>query len=391
MSTAPLEIVVAGHLCLDVIPAFPDKGAPLSSILQPGRLIEVGAPLLSAGGAVSNTGLALHALGVRTRLVGRVGDDLFGTALLGLLERRDPVLASGLFVRSGVPTSYTVVMSPPGVDRIFLHCPGANDALRPDEIDLTLLADARVVHFGYPPLMRQTYVDGGQGLGRLFEALRARGQLVSLDMAQPDPASEAGRVDWTAWMAEVLPHVDLFAPSLDEICFMLGIPLSEQAPLDLALLDAVADRLVALGARIVALKLGDAGLYLRTSDEPEAMRTALAGLDPPSWLGRQLLAPCFRVHVAGTTGSGDATIAGLLAALVRGLGAEEAVTMGVAVGACSVEQPDASSGIPPWAAVEKRLRGGWEPCREPWLDGPWPGAGGPPWRGPRDRRPAPAP
>ncbi len=48
-------------------------------------------------------------------------------------------------------------------------------------------------------------------------------------------------------------------------------------------------------------------------------------------------APCFDVEVVGTTGSGDATIAGFLSALLRDASPEEAMTMAVAVGACNVE------------------------------------------------------
>ena len=72
-----VEVVVAGHVSLDVFPAL--RG---SVTLEPGRLVEVGPAAFSTGGAVANTGLALHRLGVPVRLVGRVGADLFGRAVL---------------------------------------------------------------------------------------------------------------------------------------------------------------------------------------------------------------------------------------------------------------------------------------------------------------------
>ena len=69
-------------------------------------------------------------------------------------------------------------------------------------------------------------------------------------------------------------------------------------------------------------------------------------------------AAVFKVpEVGGTTGSGDATIAGFLASVSKGLGPEEALTMAVAVGACCVEAPDATSGIRPWSETQKRVRG----------------------------------
>ena len=47
------------------------------------------------------------------------------------------------------------------MDRSFLHCPGANDTFGPEDIDVERLAGVSLFHFGYPPLMRRMYSDGG--------------------------------------------------------------------------------------------------------------------------------------------------------------------------------------------------------------------------------------
>ncbi|MEI8197421.1 MAG: carbohydrate kinase family protein, partial [Phycisphaerae bacterium] len=89
------EIAVVGHVCLDVIPTFltgPGDGVALA----PGTLVKVGPAVRSTGGAVSNTGLALHRLGVGVRLVGKVGADLFGREVLAILEAQGVGLASGM-------------------------------------------------------------------------------------------------------------------------------------------------------------------------------------------------------------------------------------------------------------------------------------------------------
>ena len=80
--TNSYEAVVAGHLCLDILPQL--AGIPAGEFLKlfaPGRLVEVGPASLMTGGPVSNTGLALHKLGIATRLMGKVGADLFGQAV----------------------------------------------------------------------------------------------------------------------------------------------------------------------------------------------------------------------------------------------------------------------------------------------------------------------
>ena len=63
--------------------------------------------------------------------------------------------------------------------------------------------------------------------------------------------------------------------------------------------------------------------------------------------------------MVGTTGSGDSTIAGFLAALLRGMSPEQAITAAVAVGVCNVEAADALGGIRPWDATLGRVAAGW--------------------------------
>src|SRR5262249_11659727 len=151
-------------------------------------------------------------------------------------------------------SSYTVVISPPGVDRTFLHCTGANDTFVADDVDYDRLAGARLFHFGYPTLMRSIYADGGQQMETIFRRVKERGLMTSLNMSYPDPQSEAGQVDWRAWLQRVLPFVDVYLPSLDETRLMLK---STATPSELS------KQLRDWGAGIVGLKLGEQGLYVR--------------------------------------------------------------------------------------------------------------------------------
>jgi hypothetical protein len=115
-----------------------------------------------------------------------------------------------------------------------------------------------------------------------------------------------------------------------------------------------------MGAKIVGLKVGHRGLYLRTTS-----MTALAqmGRGQPAklmtWANRELWAPCFATQVVGTTGSGDATISGFLMGLLRGMSPEAALSAACAVGACSVEAADAFSGIRSWPETMERIAAGW--------------------------------
>ncbi len=366
------DAVVAGHLCLDVIPSFnQSRTTGQKAPLLPGGLVLVGPATFATGGPVSNTGLSLLKLGISTRLMGKVGGDMFGQTIRQLIAAHGPEAAAGMIIDPVAHSSYTFVISAPGVDRTFFHYPGPNDTFSADDIRYDLLPHARLFHFGYPPIMKLMYDNDGQQLERIFRQAKASGITTSLDTAQPDLTSPAGHANWNAIFARTLPHVDIFLPSIEELLLMTrrdtfhalraadphGDLLTQLTP---QLLTNVSDELLAHGVKIVALKLGHRGLYLRT-----APAAALASMgrarpaDAAAWANRELWAPCFQTDVVGTTGAGDATIAGFLAGLLRGLPPEEAITTAVAVGACNVEAPDALGGVQSWDATRRRIKNGW--------------------------------
>ncbi len=339
-------------------------------MLEPGRLVVVGPVAISTGGVVANTGIALHRLGVRVRLLAKVGADLFGRAVLDALAARDGELAADMIVSPKDITSYTIVINPPSVDRSFLHCPGANQTFSAQDVRYDLLAGVRVFHFGYPPLMREMYAADGAQLRGMFERVHSAGPATSLDLCALDPESEAGHVPWERVLSRTLPFVDIFAPSIGELLFILDRPAHARLEAG-ADLSAVVDRqrlaqfgdvLLGMGVAVAVIKLGDQGLYLRTARDAARVGAFCdrIGLAADAWRGREVLAPCFAARsVAGTTGSGDCTIAGLLAALLRGEDPADAATSAAAVGACSVEGVDPTSAIPPWPHVAARLADGW--------------------------------
>jgi sugar/nucleoside kinase (ribokinase family) len=365
----PRRAIVAGHICLDIIPDVSAiEPGTFNANFRPGHLLEAGAATLSTGGPVSNTGLALHKLGVPVRLIAKVGDDSFGHVVTRIIDAIDPELLSGMELDPQAITSYSVIISPPHIDRIFLHCPGANHDFGSDDVSTAQLAQADLLHFGYPPLMRRIYSNGGRELAELMGRAQAIGVTTSIDLCYPDPHSEAGRLDWVALFRSVLPHVDVFAPSLEELLFMLrrktfdeltarGSVVDQATP---ELLHDISDELIGLGVKIVLIKLGARGAYLRTADVIAIDQLGRAApTDRAAWADRELWTPCFEVDVVGTTGSGDATIAGFLTALLRDASPATAMTMAVAVGACNVEAADALSSVRSWEDTTRRIAQGW--------------------------------
>lgn len=367
-----LSAVVAGHICLDIIPQIGGTAEEFRSSFQPGRLAVVGPALFGTGGAASNTGLAMHRLGIDVRIMGKVGDDFIGEMIRQILVQNGRGPAAGMIIDQGVHSSYTVIISPPDIDRSFLHYPGANDTFGANDVRYNVVSGVSLFHFGYPPLMARMYAEDGAELEEMYRGAKATGVTTSLDTAAPDPNSPAGRgANWPAILRRTLPFVDVFLPSFEELLFMLrrktydrlaaetgGALLEAATP---ALLHDVSDELLSLGVKVAGIKLGHLGFYLRTG--PAASMENMGRSCPQdvaAWAGQELWAPCFRVQVVGTAGSGDCTIAGFLSALLRELPPTQAAAMAVAVGACNVEAADTLSGIRSWDETSERVRAGWE-------------------------------
>ncbi|MCE5260050.1 MAG: carbohydrate kinase family protein [Chloroflexi bacterium] len=391
------DAVVAGHLCIDIMPEIDAQTARSSTFLAPGRLTEVSGVVFSTGGAVSNTGQALYKLGINVRLAARVGDDALGNLIRETLGRTNPAFSAMPGVGCGEPSSFTLVIAPPGIDRTFLHCPGTNNTFGAEDIDEALLGEVRLFHFGYPPLLRRMYADDGLELTAIFKRAKAQGATTSLDMSLPDISKPSGQANWPLILKRALPYVDLFMPSIEELLLMLRrqryMELIETVgaggmlqALSTAEIVGLAEEAMALGAKIVVVKLGNRGVYIRTNG-----RLADLGRGDPAdlanWRSRELWAPCFKVHVVSTAGSGDATIAGFLAGMLKGQTLEAAANSAVGVGACNVEAMDTTSGIRSWDETQARIRAGWAKLEvttpgEGWVWDPAASL----WHSPRDKK-----
>jgi len=371
MKTDAPEVIVAGHLCLDILTPLPSGTA----FPDAGRTVEVGRLSLSPGGAVANVGLSLLRLGIAADLAANIGDDPLGDLLETLLSRAAGSGLTGVSRVAGQSTSYTLVFTSPETDRAFLHHPGVNDVFGLSSIDSDALCIARLLYFGYPPLMRHIYLDGGREFAARLRAVRDRGLFTVLDMALPDPDSESGAVDWSGFLKNVLPHVDVFCPSFDELAFMLdrrswSLQSAPRMSPGSPWVRHLAEHVLDLGTPIVAVKLGPQGVYLRTGsieNRPTECRVPLS----EDWGGRELWAPSFRVNAVGTTGAGDAAVAGFVAGLLKGLSPEKTLTLAVAVGACAVESADALGGVLSLPETLRRIRSGWPQTVEAVQDPTW--------------------
>jgi len=368
MTRRDIDAVVAGHLCLDIAPAFGEvSGATVGEIFRPGKLLEVGSAQFSTGGPVSNTGLALRRLGITVSLMGKCGDDPFGQIVLELLREEAPGAEAGTRVLKGENTSYTIALVPPGIDRIFLHCPGSNDTFGPEDVNLNIVSRARLFHFGYPPLMKRMYSAGGEELRAIMESASQAGAITSLDMALPDPDSEAGRADWRSILRKTLPYVAIFLPSVEEILFMLRRERFDELTggeggvmegLTADDLEWLGKECVDMGAGIVVIKCGHLGAYLHTARELGGALEKFLG-HPGAWSQKRLFEPTCRVEkIASAIGSGDSAIAGFLAAFLRGEPPERCMQFLAVVGAQNLSAVGSVAGVKSWDETVAQLHEG---------------------------------
>lgn len=365
------RVICAGHICIDITPVFDTqrKYSNISELLDPGKLIYMNGVSIHTGGSVANTGLAMKLLGNDVRLMGKIGDDAFGAIIRNILTQYG---TGGLLVNKEAATSYSVVLAIPGFDRIFLHDPGANDSFAPDDIPWDEIDGTALFHFGYPPLMKQMYADNGKTLSSLFQRLKEKGIATSLDLAAVDPQSASAQADWEEILSQTLPFVDFFVPSFEELCWMLeretwqqlnaaGGDMTESLDLE-KYAKPLAKRCIQMGCGSVLLKCGVSGMYYKTSDRKRLVRVGEnLGLDVDVWENREGIQPCFQAEIVrSATGSGDASIAAYLSAMLSGESPERCAALAAAEGAASVRTYDALSGILPLDELDRRINAGWK-------------------------------
>jgi len=337
----------------------PEEKRALNDLFIPGNLINMDSASLSTGGAVPNTGIALSKLGTGTVLMGKVGDDPFGKLVEDIIAAEG--VDSRILVSKTDSTSYSVVLSVPGYDRIIFHNTGANDTYCADDLDYTAIGSAKLFHFGYPTLLKRMYENNGSELASLLKRVKETGATISLDMSLPDPKSPAGTANWQSILSGILTYVDIFIPSIEEIMYMVDFDAYQELkngtvdadPLDRLSIDklpALGERLIAMGAAVVVLKLGYKGFYIKTAQKA---RLAKMGRAKPGdiyeWADREVHCECYNVQpVRSAAGAGDNSVAGFLAAFLRGMQIEDCIKIACVVGAQNVLVYDTISGVKSW-------------------------------------------
>ena len=298
------DCVVVGSCVVDLLcrPVVLDKAIGKSVLYKTEPLI------ITSGGIVCNSGVTLARLGMRAAAFTYVGNDDWAPVLRSILKKGG-VDDTMLIAHPTGATSTTVVTIDPSGERSFLHCVGA-----PKLIDAKLMLDhldffasSRCMLLGYYSLMPNLEKD----LPRVFEALRKVDCMTAMDSA-----GDGGSL---SPLDKILPHLDIYVPSLDEAQHQTGLEAPEK----------IIDKYRSLGAPgVLGVKLGTKGVMLSGKAGEFTMIPAVAAPGP----------------VVDTTGAGDSFYAGLLAGLLKGFTLEQAGRLGTAAGACCVTSLGGSTG-----------------------------------------------
>lgn len=261
-----------------------------------GELVSTEDFLVQPGGCAANTAIVLGRLGVPARVVGRVGDDLFGEMVVRYLRDRG-IDVSGVLRTPGQGTSKTVALSVVGEDRRFFHTFGANGSLAAGDLRDAALSEVEVVYVGgylVLPGLHQSE------LAERFRAARGFGARTVLDVVVPTDRDDLSLES----VQELLPLTDVFVPNEDEARALTG---EEDVR-------AQAERIVAAGARTVVVKRGGSGAFVRNGDEAFELPA------PP-------------VEAVEPSGAGDAFAAGLIVGILEGWSLARSVRYASVIGA----------------------------------------------------------
>jgi sugar/nucleoside kinase (ribokinase family) len=279
------KITCAGSAVFDIL-------SKLSGELPIGVLGLVDSFSTAEGGPALRTGRVLAGMGVDTKLIIPVGDDLFGRSF------RETVPAPHLdvdWVESGLPTPTSMIFVDKDGERTMLHNIGADASVTAEAIEARM--EGPFLHVGGSLKLPGLDDPDGAPLAGLFERARAKGIFTSVDVVHDSTG---------AWHRTVpaLRHTDLFIPSLAEVRGITGVR------------DAAAGAAAVrqLGVRFAIVTDGSRGAWV----------------DHDDFVGH---IPAFEVDTIDTTGAGDAFTGGVLTGIIHGLGAEEAARLGAATGA----------------------------------------------------------
>lgn len=298
----PAEVVVVGSLNRDLTLMAARRPAPGETVLADRHY-------WGYGGKGANQAVAAARLGARVAMVGMVGDDTNGDALISSLAA-ESIDVSAVDVDRHVPTGLAVITIDSAGENTIVVSAGANSTLAPEHVrrHSDEVRSAKVV-------LAQLEVP--------IEAVAAATEIASgVVCLNPAPAADLS--------PDLLARVDVLIPNRTELGRLARTPTpasTEEATTAVARLDCDVAVVVTLGS--------DGALVVEN--------------------GRANHFPAPHVEVVDPTGAGDAFCGALAESLSRDASLGDAVGRAVAAGALAATRPGAQSAMPTVVELEQIL------------------------------------
>jgi len=282
-----------------------DTLIPLPRFPSSGSKIEFHSANILPGGQVATAVVACQSWGLRTRYVGKLGDD--PAASLHRAEFARLGVETHLLISPGCPSQQAFILIDDAGERTVLWKRDERLTLQSKELQRDWITDARIVH-----------IDGHDTEAATTAAAWARAAGVSV----------------VADLDELYPGVEVLLPNIDYLITSRDIPGRLLAEPDLReSLPALRKR---FGCVLTAATLGHEGVL--------------------AWDGNQFYyAPAYRVGTVDTTGAGDVFHAGFIYALLQGWTLQHQLEFACAAAALNCTALGARGGIQPVENIQRLM------------------------------------
>jgi ribokinase len=301
----------------------------------PGQTVMGQDLLQNPGGKGGNQAVAVgrlwHRRSTGSKLVARIGDDIFGQNVLASLQQ-SKVDTDAVLTTKNTPTGTAMILLDRHGENAIVVASGANRHLSATD----LLAQRKVIE-GSVVLLAQLETPNDT-VACAFALAKRSNVLTILD---PAPAQPEG-------LPQSLYHVDILMPNQTEAQLLTGMVVRTVDDARRA-----AERFLSQGTRIVIIKMGSQGAVIVHREERNVPGTSGGAASQTI----ALHVPGFRVPVVDTTGAGDAFAGGLAVGLAEGMTLPQAVRFANAAGALACTKVGAMSAMPARSEVDKLLAG----------------------------------
>lgn len=261
------------------------------------------------GGKGANQAAAMGRLQGNVAMVGKVGEDAFGDALIQALA--DSNVEVETVTKAPTSTGIALITVQADGDNAIVVVPGANAELKAEDIDAakSVIEESEIVITQLETPMET-----------VTHALKMAKSLGKTTILNPAPA--------VLLADELIENVDYLTPNETELAILSGMPTDTQDQLE-----AAAAAMMAKGVKVLIVTLGSKGCLVIDHNGTKQF-------------------PAYKVKAVDTTAAGDSFNAGVAVALSEGKSLKDAIEFATKVGALTVQKAGAQSSLPSREEVE---------------------------------------